>query len=205
MKKQRNKQKKIYYRLPLKWSLHYVMTDKEWREFRSRVKKVNPNWDKCSCPNGCKATSLDEQWEYDNERHIKRFVKAEFICPGCHWLKTPPWRWETWLKEAADQLPPLTKLPHIIKCLGWTKEQVMELRGKDLEQYFQQIEERKKIQKEVMARKAEIRYWKVDLSAMKQYGYSKQEIAIYEGRMQQRIVRLMRHKRSMLLDVSSLY
>src|SRR5436190_14362433 len=99
--------KKVYYLLPLKWSLHYVMTEKEWQGLRNRVKQINPNWDSCPvCPNRCKANSLDEAWEYDNENHVKHFLEAKFICPGCHWFKTLPWRIETWLKMERGEMPP---------------------------------------------------------------------------------------------------
>jgi hypothetical protein len=183
VKSSSGKQKKIYYLLPLRWSLHYIMAPKEWQDFRNRVKKLDPNWDKCSCPKRCKANSLDEWWEYDNSRHIKRFVKAKFICSGCHWLKTIPWRIETWLRVAAGKLLPPSKPPHIIDCLGWTEAQVEKLREKDMKQHLRESQEMDKIQKEVEAGEAEILTWIVDLSDMKQYGYSEQEIATYEDGM----------------------
>lgn len=179
--------KKVHYLLPLKWSLHYVMTEKEWQGFRNRVKKANPDWDKCpACPNRCKANSLDEDWEYDRENHIKRFVKAKFICSGCHWFKTLPWRIETWLKMQRGQMPPATKPPHIISCLGWTQKQLDELREKDLARHQQETKQLQRIQTEALIGEAEIRYWAVDLSALNQYGYSPQEIVEFEKRINSR-------------------
>jgi hypothetical protein len=176
--------KKVHYLLPLKWSLHFVMTEKEWQGLRSRVKKINPDWDKCpTCPNRCKTSSLDEDWEYDRENHIKRFVKARFICSGCHWFKTLPWRIETWLKMERGEMPPATKPPHIISCLGWTQKQVDELHKKDLARHQQETEELQRVQTEALMGEAEIRYWTADLSALGEYGYSSQEIAEFEKRM----------------------
>lgn len=173
------KEKKVEFLLPLKWSLHYIMTAKEWEDFRSRVKEFKSGWNKCSCPNKCRANDCDEQWEYDNDKHTKRFVRAKFICRGCHWLKTPPFRVETWLKDESGLLGPPTRVPHIYRCLGWTKAQVKKLREDDLKQDQRQNQELKKIKREVRAGKAEERYWDIDLSAMKQYGYSETEIEGY--------------------------
>jgi len=159
------------------------MTDKEWQDFRGRVKDLNPNWEKCSCPRRCKANALDENWLYDEDNHVKRFVMAKFICQGCHWLKSPPFRIRTWLEGMSGKLPPLERTPHIIACLGWTESRVEKLREKDLQQHFQETEEISKIQKEVELGVAEVLYWKIDLSALKQYGYSRREITWLESRM----------------------
>lgn len=180
----RGNERKVYYLLPLEWSLHYIMSNKEWQDFRQRVKKLNPEWDKCSCPKRCKANALDEQWDYDNERHIKRFKEAEFICQGCHWLKTPSFRLKTWKQQEEGSLPSLTKTPHIIDCLGWSEAKVNELREHDLARDVQQKQKSKKIYEEVMLGIALMRPWAVDLSAMSQYGYSLEEIADYNKRMQ---------------------
>lgn len=166
------------------------MTKREWQDFRNRVKKLNPRWYKCSCPKGCKADSLDERWHYDYKNHIKRFAKAEFICRGCHWLKTPSWRIQTWLDIEAGRLLPPKKPPHIIRCLGWTEAQVERLRKKDLEEYQCETEAQEEILREYSKGRVEIRFWKVDLTAMKRYGYSEDEIAVYEERMNSRIINL---------------
>jgi hypothetical protein len=179
---------KVYYLLPLKWSLHYVMTKKEWESFRSRIKQLRSDWEKCpTCPNQCRANSLDEDWDYDGERHLKRFLKATFICPGCHWLKTPPWRTETWLEMERGEMPPATKPPHILSCLGWTQDRVDELRRKDLARHRQEVQAELLIEKEVQAGLAQIRYWTAELSALDQYGYSAQEITEFECRMNNRV------------------
>jgi hypothetical protein len=178
---------KVHYLLPLKWSLHFVMTEKEWQGFRNRVKKINPDWNKCpTCPNQCKANALDEDWEYERDNHIKRFTGAKFICPGCHWLKTLPWRIDTWLRMERGEMPPASKPPHIITCLGWTQEKVDELHERDLTRHQQETEELRVIQTEALKGEAEIRYWGADLSALNQYGYSLQEIAEFEERMNTR-------------------
>ena len=75
------------------------------------------------------------------------------------------------------------KNSHIIACLGWTESRVEKLREKDLQQHFQETEEISKIQKEVELGVAEVLYWKIDLSALKQYGYSRREITWLESRM----------------------
>ena len=144
---------------------------------------LDPEWDKCACPKRCNANSLDEQWEYDHEVHVKRFAAAQFICPGCHWLKTPPWRQQTWLEELAGQLPPTNKPPHIIGCLGWTQEQVEQLRTNDLAQYSLETAQKERILKDFRARAAVVLTWTVDLSALKQYGYSEEQILMYQQRM----------------------
>jgi hypothetical protein len=174
---------KVHYILPLKWSLHYVMTEGEWQAFRKRIKQVTPGWEKCSCPKGCKTSDLDEEWQYDRDNHVKRLVTAKFICSGCHWLKTPPWRIDTWLKQAKGTMPVATKPPHIITCLGWTQAQVDDLRQKDLALHELETREAGVIHNEVALGLAEIRYWTADLSALNQFGYSAQHIAQLERKM----------------------
>ena len=116
-----NTEPKISYILPSEWSLFYIMMGKEWQEFRQRVKSFNPEWEQClSCPGRCRADSCDEVWEYNNG--VKHLVTARFICRGCHWLKTPNWRMETWEKIKRGIMPPATKPPHIISCLGFTQK-----------------------------------------------------------------------------------
>jgi hypothetical protein len=183
MSARKSHEEAVEYLLPLQWSLHYVMTDGEWRNFRNRVKKINPDWDKCTCPNQCKANTLDEEWEYDKENHIKRFVKAEFICGGCHWRKSPGFRLNSYRRAELGKGPPATKIPHAIFCLGMTQEELDELREKDLAKEQREMEELERIEKEAELGLIEIRYWTADLSAMSQYGYSPQEIAEFEKRM----------------------
>ena len=69
----------ILYVLPRMWSLHYALTDKQWRELRQREKHLDPNWERCCCPKQCKADSLDEKWTYDRPTHTKVFLDAAFI------------------------------------------------------------------------------------------------------------------------------
>lgn len=180
MRKTKLKSKKVYYLLPLEWSLYYIMTKKEWQDFRNRVKRANTKWYRCSCPKHCRATILDEQWKYIERKHIKKFIKAKFICSGCHWLKSPNWRMETWLKQEMGELPPKNKIPHIIDCLGWTEKEVEDLREKDLQRYFEEIEKQEQINQEVKKGMAQVKYWSIDLKALKRYGYSKQEITAFE-------------------------
>jgi len=177
---------KVYYLLPLKWSLHYVMTNGEWQAFRQRVKQGTPDSDRCSCPDGSKASDLDEEWKYDHDNHVKRLVTARFICSGCHWLKTPTWRIDTWLRQAQGKMPVATRPPHIITCLGWTHAQVDELRQKDLAQHDRETLEGDVIKKDVAMALAETRYWTADLSALSQFGYSAIDIDRLEQKMNNR-------------------
>lgn len=175
--------KRTHYLLPLKWSLHYFMTKKEWADFRNMMKQIIDQWNRCRCPRRCIANTLDEQWEYDHTSHMKCFVSATFICSGCHWLKTFPWRVQTWLQMDRGELPAMTKPPHISWCLGWTDEQIADLRQQDLPRHHQEMEELLRVEADVAAGLAEVRYWSVDLSAMKEYGYSEVDIAEFERRM----------------------
>jgi len=178
-----NIMKPVYYLLPLQWSLYYYMTTSEWRKFREYVKTVNPQWEKCDCPKGCKANSLDEKWQYNHENHIKRFITAKYICPGCHWLKTPPWRIDLWLRIEQGIVPDITEDGHIIRCLGWNIEKVKLLRERDMLEHRKEIEEKTRIESEVKSGKADIAYWKIDLSLLKGYGYTDSEISEFTRRM----------------------
>src|SRR3989442_9029552 len=140
------------------------MTKSEWEDFRNRVKAINPNWQICSCPQGCQADSCDEKWKYDRRKHVKRFKEAQFICRGCHWLKTPPLRVETWLKQESEDWSPPINTPHIIRCWGWTEEQVQKLRAKDLEERSLQNEQIAIVEEDVKKGEARIAYWGIDLS-----------------------------------------
>jgi hypothetical protein len=127
---------RINHVLPLRWSLSYALTEKQWKEMRQRFQSYFPDWMRCKqCPKGCLAKSLDEQWKYDHATFTKILIGAEFICGGCHWLKTPPFRIKTWLEQQRRLVPPMTKPPHIIDCLGWTQEKLDELRHQDLEMH----------------------------------------------------------------------
>jgi len=196
-----------HYVLPLRWSLHYALTEKQWRDLRERHKELFPDWDHCSCPKRCKANTLDEKWRYDEGQHTKILLGAAFICPGCHWLKTPPWRIQTWLEQDNGLLPALSKSPHVIDCLGWTQEQVDALRESDLKKHRaqtmllarldQQVQEgraaivpapperlsRQELEKLVKPGQVMVVPWRIDLSALTRYGYSQSEIIVFEQRM----------------------
>jgi hypothetical protein len=199
----------IRYVLPLRWSLSFALTDKQWRDLRERHKKQNPGWERCSCPKGCKSNTLDEQWRYDDATHTKAFVGSAYICPGCHWFKSLTWRMETWIKQQSGQLPVASKPPHIIDCLGWTQERVDALRANDLRRHqadsiqLAQLEQQIKVGKATIAPtpierlppqelaaiakpgQIVVAPWKVDVSALSVYGYSAEEIAVFEQRMYQ--------------------
>ncbi len=137
----KNTEKEIVYLLPLKWSLHYTMSSRDWKVFRRKVQTVNSDWDKCSCPKRCTANNLDEIWKYDHINHTKIFVRVEFICPGCHWLKSVPWRTETWLQIETGEISAPKHTPHIIGCLGWSPERVEKERQRDLKRYHKEMAE----------------------------------------------------------------
>lgn len=191
------------YVLPLMWSLSYALTKKQWSGVRERHKKLFPEWEKCDCPKRCKANSLDEHWDYDHTKHIKTFLGAKFICPGCHWLKSPGARILTWKKP----MPPMTKPPHIIDCLGWTQARIDKLRADDLGEnqrrqvsiakLGQQVQQGKavamatpvehlsttELEKFLSSEQSMIAPWSVDLSRLSMYGYSIDEIQVFEKRM----------------------
>lgn len=60
------------------------------------------------------------------------------------------------------------------------RKEVRKLRENDLKEEAWQNEEIVKIQKEVAAGKAKVMPWDIDLSALRQYGYSKLEITLYK-------------------------
>jgi hypothetical protein len=182
------------------------MTEGQWKKFRERVKKQNPNWTECPlCPKKCKTNTLDEQWRFDDVTHTKVFLKATFICPGCHWLKSLPWRRETWLKQQQASPSPAAKPPHIIDCLGWAQERVDALREKDLRGHQVETAQVAHFQQQVKEGKATvlpapdvpkekradleargqtiILPWWIDLAALAQYGYTEPEIASFEKAM----------------------
>jgi len=199
----------IEYVLPLRWSLHFALTEKQWRGLRERYKRIYPDWEKCSCPKHCKANTLDEKWIYEYATHTKIFNGIKFICPGCHWLKSPTWRIDTWLQKLIGILPVSTKSPHIIDCLGWTQQQIDTLYKNDLREHEEDMIKLTRIEKRVKKKKAAIipttierlsseelavlvkpkqiviSPWRVNLSALSEYRYSSDEIAVFEERMYQ--------------------
>src|SRR5262249_40317983 len=128
----------VIYALPRRWSLYYALTQKQWKAIRERYKEHHPNWQRCSCPKGCKADALDEEWRYDRATYTKVFTGGTFLCKGCHWLKSLPHRIDTWLQQQRGLLPAAAKPPHIIDCLGWTQAEVDALRDHDLRSHIQE-------------------------------------------------------------------
>ncbi|HVS34217.1 MAG TPA: hypothetical protein VMS17_01470 [Gemmataceae bacterium] len=197
----------LLYVLPKRWSLFYCLTKTQWQKLRDRHKNLYPDWERCSCPKGCKADSLDERWNYDKVTHTKVFVGASFICKGCHWLKSLPHRIETWLKQQTGRLPEQSKPPHIIDCLGWSQEQVDVLRQRDLrlhqvessrlQRVVQQAQQGKatvvpspverlspaEVSSFIRPGQVAVVPWRLDLSALSRYGYSPAEIEAFERRM----------------------
>ncbi len=196
-----------HYVLPLRWSLYYALTKAQWRNLRERHRKLYPDWAQCSCPKRCQADSLDEKWEYNHETHSKIFVGAKFICRGCHWLKSPPWRIKTWVRQQNGLLLPTSKPAHIIDCLGWSQERVDALREEDLKEHRAQVAVLSQLEEQVQAGKAAILPlpveqltpqqvarlakpgqsliipWRVDLTNLTRYGYTGEEIAAFEELM----------------------
>jgi hypothetical protein len=196
-----------HYVLPLRWSLHYALTETQWRDLRKRHRQLYPNSELCSCPKRCKANTLDEAWRYDHAAHTKIFLGAEFICPGCHWFKTLPWRMRTWLEQRNGLLPPMSKPPHIIECLGWSQQQVDAMRDRDLIRHeaeaasltelARQVQQGvaaiipspperlspQELERFVRPGQAMVVPWRVDLSGLERYGYSPGEIDRFVDRM----------------------
>jgi hypothetical protein len=194
-KKARKKQKikrrvsdpQAKYVLPLKWSLYYVLSQGEWQDFRNRVKEQDSEWMHCPvCPKRCPADQCDEQWEYDHKNHVKQFVTAKFICRGCHWMKSPGARLITWARDLSGELPPPKQIPHIQACLGWTRKEVDALRMSDLLKEEFEEEMLDELRKKAKWGKALIRPWKIDLSGLEKYDYSRTEIVIWEARFIER-------------------
>lgn len=196
-----------HYVLPRRWSLHYALTKKQWSEFRHRLQQHYQVWERCSCPKGCKANTLDEIWRYESSSHTKILQGAKFICPGCHWRKTPPWRIQTWLELESGQLIIISKPPHIIDCLGWTQKQVDALRDRDLKEHQELSLLLAQLEMQVQKGTAAILpappdqlspqdlkrllkpgqimvvLWRIDLSALSRFGFSQTEIVMFEERM----------------------
>jgi hypothetical protein len=197
----------VVHVLPLRWSLSYALTKKQWQEVRERHKRLHPAWEQCDCPKRCATNDLDEHWEYDERSHLKRFVGAKFICRGCHWCKSLPHRIQTWLRQQRGLMPKLVEPPHIIGCLGWTQEQVDKLRDHDLALHRHQAAGMNGLMHQVREGEAvflpapmellsagnlarllkpdqiPVVPWRVDLSALAQYEFSSEEIAAFEQRM----------------------
>jgi hypothetical protein len=197
----------IQYVLPLRWSLHFALTESKWKKFRERHKKLHAEWEQCSCPKRCKADTLDEEWDYNRHTHTKSFVQAKFICRGCHWLKTPPLRIRTWLDLQSGALLKSTKTPHIVYCLGWPHARVDALREHDLSDHQAETTAQIRIATHIKTGQAAflpapveqlspqtiaefakpgqrlIVPWKVDLSALARFGFSAEEISEYTKAM----------------------
>jgi hypothetical protein len=196
--------------LPLRLSLFFSLTEKQWKDVRERHKKLFPGWERCpSCPKMCKTHDLDEKWSYDSKTHTKVFLSAQYICKGCHWFKTPTLRLKTWLDQQQGILPPMLKLPHIIDCLGYSQEQVEALRDSDLREHQGRIVQLAQIDQGVKEGKAAllpapaerlpqgelqrlvrpgqlmVAPFRVNLAALAIYRYSESEIAVFEERMYQ--------------------
>jgi hypothetical protein len=158
------------------------MTPHEWRLFRARVQQRSPNAGRCGCSRRCLANTLDEQWEYVEDRHLKRFLGARLLCPGCHWLASRARRVETWHALKMRRRPHVLR-PHLVECLGWTKKQVNELRKQDLADYAAELRELAQIETAVLTGEASAMPCAVDLSALEQYGYRDDAVRDLEHRM----------------------
>jgi hypothetical protein len=114
---------------------------------------------------------------------------------------------QTWLKSRAGALPPPVKPPHIIHCLRWTQNEVDALRDKDFREHQDQLMQLTKLDQSVrkgtaalvpapLERLSPVQLqqlvkpgqiiivpWRVDLSALANYGYNAQQIAAFENRM----------------------
>jgi len=199
----------VQHLLPLRWSLHFALSQGEWLELRERHRALHPEQTACGCPRRCRTNTLDELWEYDAQNSTKRLAGAHWLCPGCHWLKSPTWRLETWAKQRQGLLPPLRKPPHVIDCLGWSQMQVDALRQQDLEAAERQQAKLHKYrtqqargqlivsgtpwQRLAPAKRRALRLtgktivapWDIDLSALTQLGYASHQIEYFTEKMLQ--------------------
>jgi hypothetical protein len=186
----------VQHLLPLRWSLSNALSRSEWDDLRARLRKHTPEQPLCSCPKRCPTNTIDELWECDSTTATKRFRGGQWLCPGCHWLKSPAWRLETWGREQSGSLRPLSMPPHLFDCLGWTPAQVEELRSRDLANAERQNNHLKELsrgqrrgevllvptswrrltseQREdlVQLERRVALLWDIDLSALKGLGYS---------------------------------
>lgn len=192
------------YVIPLRWSLSFALTPAQWRGVRERHKKLDPSWERCDCPQGCKADQLDEEWHYDHLQHIKTFLGAQFICRGCHWRKSPGFRLRTYSRPLPSQF---TKPPHIISCLGWSQDEVDRFvqhdlwRARQQQVIISQIEQKiqhgtavalpspierlsaSDVERFIQPGRTVVVPWRVDLTHLGTCGYSPQEIQKFENRM----------------------
>lgn len=173
----------VYYLAPRRWVLAAVMSPHEWHELRAQVIAASPGTTRCSCPAGCPATVLDEQWTSVPELHVKRFVGAALRCPGCHWLGDQSRRIQTWLALKARRRAEPHEKQHIRDCLGWTRKQVKALRDRDLADHAARLADLVRIETAAQTGEASVRPWQVDAGALRQYGYSDDEIRSLEMRM----------------------
>jgi hypothetical protein len=159
------------------------MSPHEWHELRARVTAASPGATRCCCPAGCAATLLDEQWTYIPELHVKRFVGVALRCPGCHWLGDQSRRIQTWLALKARRRAEPREKEHIRDCLGWTRKQVEALRDRDLVDHAARLADLVRIETAVQSGEARVLPWQVDAGALRQYGYSDDQIRSLERRM----------------------
>jgi hypothetical protein len=67
------------------------MTDKGWSDLRERIKRCNPKWHTCSCLEKRAATQLHEEWSINRRSHHKRLLRTAFLCPRCHGPTNEGW------------------------------------------------------------------------------------------------------------------
>jgi hypothetical protein len=114
---------------------------------------------------------------------------------------------KTWIELQQGKLPLASTPPHIIDCLGWTKQQLDRLRDRDFNKHRaekallarleQQVQQKtavilptpterlppQQLEQLVKPGQTMIVPWRVDLSALARYGYSESEIAVFQQRM----------------------
>jgi hypothetical protein len=198
---------RIEHLMPIQWSLYYALSDAEWAELRRRHLERHPDQSACRCPKRCRTDTLDELWDYDHATATKRFAGGQWLCRGCHWLKSPTWRLQTWEQQRLGILRPPKKPPHINDCLGWTQEEVDDLKAKDLQEAERQKSKLREIHEQhfqgqlivvphpwgrlAPEQQRELRQtgktilapWDVDLSALTHLGYAAEEIERFTCKM----------------------
>ena len=168
---------RLVYLLPSKWSLYYSTSAKWWSAFRERVKRSNPQWQVCSCPQRRTASQLHEGWACSRRSHTKRLVGVTFLCARCHgptnegWLPVGPFNLDTFLGGrldlSDDMLLPLRRRSYIDQTAETRRRANWKRAAARLGRTLRGARECR----------VQLVPYRIDLSALKRFEYSAREIA----------------------------